>query len=162
MSPGILLFFVAAYFLLLLAVAWVTSRNSSNDSFFIGNRNSHWMLVAFGMIGTSLSGVTFISVPGAVATTSFTYFQIVLGQVLGYAVIAFVLLPLYYRLNVTSIYHFLDVRLGRHAYKTGAAFFILSRTLERRQGCTLSSRFCKTRFSMDCRCRFGSPLWSSC
>ncbi len=129
MSPGILLFFVATYFLLLLAVAWVTSRNSSNDSFFIGNRNSHWMLVAFGMIGTSLSGVTFISVPGAVATTSFTYFQIVLGQVLGYAVIAFVLLPLYYRLNVTSIYHFLDVRLGRHAYKTGAAFFILSRTL---------------------------------
>ena len=129
MSPVILLFFVAAYFLLLLAVAWVTSRNSTNDSFFIGNRNSNWMLVAFGMIGTSLSGVTFISVPGAVATTSFTYFQIVLGQVLGYAVIAFVLLPLYYRLNVTSIYHFLDVRLGRHAYKTGAAFFILSRTL---------------------------------
>ena len=87
------------------------------------------MLVAFGMVGTSISGVTFISVPGAVGTTAFTYFQIVLGQSLGYFVIAFVLLPLYYRLNVTSIYHFLDVRLGRHAYKTGAAFFILSRTL---------------------------------
>ncbi len=129
MTPGILFFFVITYFLLLLGVAWITSRNSNNDSFFIGNRNSNWMLVAFGMIGTSLSGVTFISVPGAVGTTAFTYFQIVLGQLLGYLVIAFVLLPLYYRLNVTSIYHFLDVRLGRRAYKTGAAFFILSRTL---------------------------------
>ena len=129
MSPRLLFFFVIAYFLLLLAVAWATSRNSNNDSFFIGNRNSNWMLVAFGMVGTSLSGVTFISVPGAVGSTAFTYFQIVLGQLLGYFVIAFVLLPLYYRLNVTSIYHFLDVRLGRHAYQTGAAFFILSRTL---------------------------------
>ncbi|MBL0122483.1 MAG: sodium:solute symporter [Betaproteobacteria bacterium] len=129
MSPHLLFFFVIAYFLLLLAVAWVTSRNSNNDSFFIGNRNSNWMLVAFGMVGTSLSGVTFISVPGAVGTTAFTYFQIVLGQSLGYCVIAFVLLPIYYRLNVTSIYHYLDTRLGRRAYKTGAAFFILSRTL---------------------------------
>ena len=129
MSPGLLFFFVVAYFLLLLAVAWITSRNSNNDSFFIGNRNSNWMLVAFGMVGTSLSGVTFISVPGAVGTTAFTYFQIVLGQLLGYLVIAFVLLPLYYRLKVTSIYHYLDTRLGRNAYKTGAAFFILSRTL---------------------------------
>jgi Na+/proline symporter len=129
MSPSLLFFFVIAYFLLLLGVAWLTSRNSDNDSFFIGNRNSNWMLVAFGMVGTSLSGVTFISVPGAVGTTAFTYFQIVLGQLLGYLVIAFVLLPVYYRLNVTSIYHFLDARLGRHAYRTGAAFFILSRTL---------------------------------
>ena len=129
MSPALLFSFVVAYFLALLAVAYVTSRHSNNDSFFIGNRNSNWMLVAFGMVGTSLSGVTFISVPGAVGVTAFTYFQIVLGQVLGYAVIAFVLLPLYYRLKVTSIYHFLDVRLGRHAYQTGAAFFILSRTL---------------------------------
>ena len=129
MSPYLLFFFVIAYFLLLLGVAWITSRNSNNDSFFIGNRNSNWMLVAFGMVGTSLSGVTFISVPGAVGSTAFTYFQIVLGQLLGYLVIAFVLLPLYYRLNVTSIYHYLDARLGRHAYQTGAAFFILSRTL---------------------------------
>ena len=129
MSPALLFFFVIAYFLALLAVAWVTSRHSNNDSFFIGNRNSNWMLVAFGMVGTSLSGVTFISVPGAVGVTAFTYFQIVLGHVLGYVVIAFVLLPLYYRLNVTSIYHFLDVRLGRRAYQTGAGFFILSRTL---------------------------------
>ena len=129
MSSLLLFFFVIAYFFLLMGVAWVTSRNATNESFFIGNRNSNWMLVAFGMVGTSLSGVTFISVPGAVGTTAFTYFQIILGQFLGYFVIAFVLLPLYYRLNVTSIYHYLDVRLGRRAYKTGAAFFILSRTL---------------------------------
>ena len=129
MSPGLLFFFVIAYFSVLLGVAWVTSRNANNDSFFIGNKNSNWMLVAFGMVGTSLSGVTFISVPGAVGATGFTYFQIVLGQSIGYMVIAFVLLPLYYRLNLTSIYHYLDERLGRRAYKTGAAFFILSRTL---------------------------------
>jgi len=129
MTPSLLFFFVLVYFVLLLAVAWATSRNADNASFFIGNKNSNWMLVAFGMVGTSLSGVTFISVPGAVGATSFTYFQIVLGQSLGYLVIAFVLLPLYYRLNVTSIYHYLDTRLGRRAYKTGAGFFILSRTL---------------------------------
>jgi Na+/proline symporter len=129
MSPLTLLFFVTAYFALLLAVAWVTSRRANNDSFFIGNRNSNWMLVAFGMIGTSLSGVTFISVPGAVGVTSFTYFQIILGHLFGYLVIAYVLLPLYYRLNVTSIYHYLDQRLGRRSYQTGASFFILSRTL---------------------------------
>ena len=129
MSPALLFTFVIAYFLALMAVAWFTSRNASNDSFFIGNRESNWMLVAFGMVGTSLSGVTFISVPGAVGATAFTYFQIVLGHVLGYVVIAYLLLPLYYRLNLTTIYGFLDVRLGREAYQTGAGFFILSRTL---------------------------------
>lgn len=120
---------IAAYFLLLLVVAWRTSRGADNQSFFIGNRSSHWALVAFGMIGTSLSGVTFISVPGAVGATSWHYLQIVLGQFAGYAVIAFVLLPLYYRLQVTSIYHFLRQRFGMTAYRTGAGFFILSRTL---------------------------------
>jgi len=129
MSPTVLFAVVIAYFAILLGVAWITSRNANNDSFFIGNKSSNWMLVAFGMVGTSLSGVTFISVPGAVGITSFTYFQIILGHLLGYFVIAFVLLPLYYRLNVTSIYHYLDTRLGRKSYKTGAAFFILSRTL---------------------------------
>ena len=103
MSPALLFTFVIAYFLALMAVAWFTSRNASNDSFFIGNRESNWMLVAFGMVGTSLSGVTFISVPGAVGATAFTYFQIVLGHVLGYVVIAYLLLPLYYRLNLTTI-----------------------------------------------------------
>lgn len=129
MSPALLFGFVIGYFLLLLGVAWVTSRNTNNESFFIGNKNSNWVLVAFGMIGTSLSGVTFVSVPGGVANDSFAYFQITLGYLLGYLVIAWVLLPLYYRLNLTSIYHYLESRLGFHAYKTGAGFFILSRTL---------------------------------
>lgn len=129
MSPTLLFTFVIGYFVLLLVVAYFTSRNSNNDSFFIGNRNSNWMLVAFGMIGTSLSGVTFVSVPGAVGKESFAYFQITLGYLIGYLVIAYVLLPLYYRLNLTSIYNYLSTRLGFRAYKTGASFFILSRTL---------------------------------
>ena len=129
MSPTLLFSYVIAYFLLLLGVAWYTSRNSNNDSFFIGNKNSNWMLVAFGMIGTSLSGVTFVSVPGAVGRDAFTYFQIVIGYFLGYLVIAYVLLPLYYRLNLTSIYNYLSTRLVFKSYKTGASFFILSRTL---------------------------------
>lgn len=127
MSPLILFSFVIGYFVLLLAVAWFTSRNSNNESFFIGNRNSNWMLVAFGMIGTSLSGVTFVSVPGGVGTGNFYYFQIVLGYLLGYMVIAFVLLPLYYKMNLTSIYTYLEKRFGINAHKAGAFFFILSR-----------------------------------
>jgi Na+/proline symporter len=129
MSPALLFAFVVGYFALLLLVAWGTSRGATNESFFIGDKNSNWMLVAFGMIGTSLSGVTFISVPGAVGTTAFTYFQIVLGQLLGYFAIAYVLLPIYYRLNVTSIYAYLESRMGMSARKTGASFFILSRTV---------------------------------
>jgi SSS family transporter len=129
MNPILLLAFVVAYFLILLAVAWKTGKGSNNESFFIGNRNSNWMLVAFGMIGTSLSGVTFVSVPGGVAKESFAYFQITLGYLIGYLIIAYVLLPLYYRLNLTSIYNYLSSRLGFASYKTGASFFILSRTL---------------------------------
>src|SRR6201746_700295 len=129
MKPEVLFLFVVIYFLVLLTVAYFTSRNSNNESFFIGNKNSNWMLVAFGMIGTSLSGVTFVSVPGAVAAESFAYLQITIGYVIGYLVIAFVLLPLYYRLNLTSIYNYLSSRLGFTSYKTGASFFILSRTL---------------------------------
>lgn len=129
MSPYLLLSFVVGYFILLLIVAWYTSRNSNNESFFIGNKNSNWMLVAFGMIGTSLSGVTFVSVPGGVGKESFAYFQIAIGYLIGYFVVAFVLLPLYYRLNLTSIYNYLGGRLGIKSYKTGASFFILSRTL---------------------------------
>lgn len=129
MSPVLLFSFVIGYFVLLLGVAWFTSRNSNNESFFIGNRNSNWMLVAFGMIGTSLSGVTFVSVPGGVGGGNFYYFQIVLGYLLGYLVIAFVLLPLYYRMNLTSIYTYLERRFGINAHKAGAFFFILSRTV---------------------------------
>ena len=129
MSASFLFSFVIAYFLLLLGVAWYTSRNSNNDSFFIGNRNSNWMLVSFGMIGTSLSGVTFVSVPGTVGSNAFGYFQVVIGYFIGYFVVAFILLPLYYRLNLTSIYNYLQQRFGNTAYKTGALFFIISRVL---------------------------------
>lgn len=129
MSPVILFSFVIGYFALLLGVAWYTSRNSNNESFFIGNKNSNWMLVAFGMIGTSLSGVTFVSVPGGVGSGNFYYYQIVLGYLLGYSVIAFVLIPLYYRMNLTSIYTYLEKRFGVNAHKAGAFFFILSRTV---------------------------------
>ncbi|HEY9341240.1 MAG TPA: sodium:solute symporter [Hanamia sp.] len=129
MSPSLLFLFVVIYFLGLLSVAWYTSRNSNNDSFFIGNRNSNWLLVALGMVGTSMTGVTFLSVPGTVGTNHFGYFQIVIGYWLGYFVVAFVLLPLYYRLHLTSIYDYLYQRFGMVAYKTGSLFFIISRTL---------------------------------
>ncbi len=137
MSPYLLLSFVLGYFVLLFVVAWITSRNSNNDSFFIGNKNSNWKLVAFGMIGTSLSGVTFVSVPGSVGNigkmgampNALGYFQVVIGYLLGYVVIAYVLLPLYYKMNLTSIYNYLKQRFGEWAYKTGASFFILSRTV---------------------------------
>lgn len=135
MSPWLLFSFVIGYFIILLVVAYITSRNSNNDTFFIGNKSSNWMLVAFGMIGTSLSGVTFVSVPGGVgdvaggAFKGFAYMQVTIGYLIGYTVIAFVLLPLYYRLNLTSIYNYLQQRFGNIAYKTGALFFIISRTL---------------------------------
>lgn len=129
MDPVVLFSFVIGYFVLLLVVAYFTSRNSNNDSFFIGNKKSNWMLVAFGMIGTSLSGVTFVSVPGTVGLAAFAYGQVVIGYLIGYMIIAFVLLPLYYRLNLTSIYDYLKQRFGMVSYKTGALFFIISRTL---------------------------------
>lgn len=129
MNAYLLLAFVLAYFLVLLAVAYYTGRNSTNQTFFIGNKSSHWALVAFGMIGTSLSGVTFISVPGTVGASNFSYFQVVIGYFIGYFVVAYVLLPLYYKLNLTSIYNYLLQRFGILSYKTGALFFIVSRTL---------------------------------
>ena len=129
MSPIFLFVFVLIYFLVLLGVAWYTSRNADNNSFFIGNRNSNWMLVAFGMIGTSLSGVTFVSVPGTVGSSGFGYFQVVIGNLIGYCLIAFILLPLYYKMQVTSIYNYLLNRFGKISYKTGALFFIVSRIL---------------------------------
>ncbi|TDH27866.1 sodium:solute symporter [Segetibacter sp. 3557_3] len=155
MSPLLLFSFVIAYFLLLLGVAWYTSRNSDNESFFIGNRSSNWMLVAFGMIGTSLSGVTFVSVPGAVKVESFAYFQITIGYLLGYLTIAYVLLPLYYALNVTSIYNYLNTRLGFSSYKTGASFFILSRTL----GATARLYLVVKILQDAILAEFGIPFW---
>ncbi|MBP8726701.1 MAG: sodium:solute symporter [Saprospiraceae bacterium] len=117
------------YFGVLLWIARLTSKDASNESFFIGKRRSPWYVVAFGMIGTSLSGVTFVSVPGTVGAQGFHYFQVVLGYFLGYFVVAFVLLPVYYKLGLTSIYTFLQHRFGMVAYKTGASFFIVSRTI---------------------------------
>ncbi len=129
MSHPVHLAVVLAYFAVIFWIARRTGHHATNDGFFIGNRSSPWPVVAFGMIGTSLSGVTFVSVPGAVGRDGFTYFQIILGHLAGYLVIAFVLLPLYYRDRVTSIYHVLATRLGSSAHRTGAAFFLVSRTL---------------------------------
>ena len=129
MSPALLFCILIGYFALLLTVAWATSRNATNESFYIGNKSSNWMLVAFGMVGTTLSGATFISVPGAVGRDAFGYGQILIGYVFGYIAVAYILLPLYYRLKLTSIYHYLNVRLGHRAYQSGASFFILSRLL---------------------------------
>ena len=128
MSTLILTVFII-YTVLILVIAHITSRKSDNETFFTGNRKSPWFVVAYGMIGASLSGVTFMSVPGDVYTNRFTYFGIVLGYIIGYAVIALVLLPLYYKLNLTSIYSYLEKRFGKHSEKTGAAFFIISRLL---------------------------------
>jgi SSS family transporter len=129
MSPSLILIILLAYFGVLMLIGRLTARDSGNDAFFLGQRRSPWYVVAFGMVGASLSGVTFISIPGAVGGNQFSYFQVVLGYVLGYVVIAFVLLPLYYRLNLTSIYTYLAQRFGWRAHRTGAGFFLLSRTV---------------------------------
>ncbi|MGM9483553.1 sodium:solute symporter [Roseateles sp. NT4] len=129
MSPALLLLGVLTYFAGLLVLARCVSHGSGAEGFYVGGRESPWPVVAFGMIGTSLSGVTFISVPGSVAANGFTYLQIALGQVVGYAVIALVLLPAYHRLKLASIYGLLGERLGPAAQRLGSAYFVLSRTL---------------------------------
>jgi Na+/proline symporter len=137
MSPFLILSILFLYFSALLIIAYFTSKGSTTHDFFTANKQSPWYLVAFGMIGTSISGVTFISVPGAVGAINkttggfnqFGYFQLILGHLMGYAFIILVLLPLYYRMNLISIYGYLEKRLGRLSYKTGAGFFILSRTI---------------------------------
>ncbi len=133
MSPSVLLSFIIGYFLVLMIISWLTSRkSSSNDTFFVANRNSKWYLVAFGMIGTALSGVTFISVPGKVGAPTgdqFEYFQFVLGNAAGFIIIATVLLPLYYRLKLTSIYSYIEGALGAWSYKTAAGIFLISRII---------------------------------
>ena len=129
MTHPYLLAAVLAYVGLVFWIAHRTGRGATNEGFFVGNRASPWPVVAFGMIGTTLSGVTFVSVPGSVGRDGFTYFQVVLGNFAGFLVVAFVLLPIYYRERVTSIYHVLETRLGPGAHRTGAAFFLLSRSL---------------------------------
>ncbi len=129
MSPTFIFICFLAYTLMIFAVTWLTSRRATNKTFFLGNKASPWYVVAYGMIGASMSGVTFISVPGWVGSTQMTYLMVVFGYLVGYIVIATVLLPLYYRLNLTSIYTFLEQRFGFWSYKTGAFFFILSRVI---------------------------------
>lgn len=129
MNPNIILFIFIIYFLILLLISNFTSKKSKFNDFFNANKSSPWYLVAFGMIGTSLSGVTFISVPGEVGNSNFSYFQMVIGYLFGYYFISKVLLPLYYKYNLISIYTYLERRFGVYSYKTGAFFFLLSRTI---------------------------------
>ncbi|MCK4920988.1 MAG: sodium:solute symporter [Bacteroidales bacterium] len=129
MSAGLLLSVILGYFILLVVISWLTSKKADNSAFFLGNRKSPWYVVAFGMIGASLSGVTFISVPGWVGNSQFSYMQMVLGYLVGYFVIANVLMPMYYKLNLTSIYTYLESRFGKVSYKTGASFFLISRII---------------------------------
>lgn len=129
MSPTLIISLIVGYFCILILISYLTSKNTDSETFFLANRQSPWYVVAFGMIGTSLSGVTFVSIPGMVEKAQFSYLQLVLGYLLGYFVIATVLMPMYYRLNLVSIYTYLEQRFGYWSYKTGAAFFLLSRTL---------------------------------
>jgi len=133
LTPTLVLGILALYFLMLIGVAWYTGRNTSNEGFFLANRNVPWYVVAYAMIGTSISGVTFISIPGAVGGTelnqAFSYMQMVMGYLAGYFFIATVLMPLYYRLQLTSIYTYLEQRFGTWSYKTGSGYFLLARTL---------------------------------
>jgi len=133
LTPGIILGIIAVYFLILFTISFFTGKESSNENFFVGGRKSPWPIVAFGMIGATLSGVTFISIPGVVGADglnkAFSYMQLVFGYLLGYLVIATVLMPIYYRLQLTSIYGYLQQRFGKNAYHTGAAYFLLSRTI---------------------------------
>jgi solute:Na+ symporter, SSS family len=127
MAPSVVLSIVFGYFLLIFLISWFTGRDRGNEAFFLANRNSPWFVVAFGMIGATLSGVTFISIPGWVGENNLSYMQMVLGFLAGYFIVANVLMPLYYRMNLTSIYAYLEARFGTYSYKTGALFFLLSR-----------------------------------
>jgi solute:Na+ symporter, SSS family len=129
MSPTLILSLFLTYTALLFVVTWITARRATNRAFFVGNKASPWFVVAYGMIGASLSGVTFMSVPGWVGTAGFSYMMVVFGYLLGYTVIATVLMPLYYRLNLTSIYSYLEGRFGNWSYRTGSFYFLLSRTI---------------------------------
>jgi Na+/proline symporter len=129
MSTNAIILLILAYFSVLILISYFTGKEDSNEAFFKANKSAPWYLVAFGMIGASLSGVTFISVPGAVEVKQFGYFQVVLGYFFGYLIIAYVLLPLYYKMNLTSIYTYLQERFGNISYKTGSVAFLISRTV---------------------------------
>jgi SSS family transporter len=151
------LLIIAGYFSLLLIISLITSRKADQNTFFTANRNSPWYVVAFGMIGASLSGVTFLSVPGAVGSNGFGYMQIVFGYLLGYLVIATVLLPLYYRLNLTSIYQYLEQRFGVSSYKIGAIFFLLSRVV----GASLRLYLVALVLQLAVSDHIGLPFWAT-
>ncbi|WP_027880103.1 sodium:solute symporter [Mesoflavibacter zeaxanthinifaciens] len=127
MTSTQIILLIATYFGVLILISYFTGKKSGNDAFFKGNKQSPWYVVAFGMIGASLSGVTFISVPGWIEASKFSYMQVVFGYMLGYLVIGTILLPLYYKMNLTSIYTYLEGRFGNYAYKTGSSFFLISR-----------------------------------
>ena len=129
MSTSLIITVIVCYFALLFVISYITGKNDSNSSFFLGNRKSPWFVIAYGMIGTTLSGITFISVPGWVGESKFSYMQMVFGFFVGYAIISRILLPLYYKLELTSIYTYLKDRFGVYSYKTGSSFFLISRTI---------------------------------
>ncbi len=129
MNPLLVALLLGGYFIMLILIAHFTGKSATTDSFFTANRKSPWFVVAFGMIGTTISGVTFISVPGEVGNSASTYFQFIMGNLVGFWVVALVLLPVYYKLNLISIYTYLEQRFGYYAYKTGSFFFLLSRTI---------------------------------
>ena len=146
---------IASYFLLLILISYLTSRKADTSTFFTANKQSPWYLVAFGMVGASLSGVTFISVPGEVGNSGFTYFQMVLGYQLGYLVIGLILLPIYYKLNLVSIYTYLEERFGIATYKTGAIYFLISRVI----GASFRLFLVATVLQIAFFDNFGIPFW---
>lgn len=129
MDPLLILATIIVYFVILFSISYISSRKADNESFFVGNRKSSWYVVAFAMIGSAISGVTFVSVPGMVATNNFAYLQMVIGFAVGQFIIAFILIPLFYKMNLTSIYEYLENRFGISSYKTGAWFFFISKML---------------------------------
>ena len=157
MNPLIIIGLVIIYFLFLVLISWYTGRNANNDTFFIGNRKSPWFLVAFGMIGASLSGVTFISIPGWVGISQFSYMQMVLGYLLGYLFIANILMPVYYKLQLTSIYTYLEQRFGFWSYKTGASIFLVSRFM----GASLRLYLSASVLQLVLFDKLGMPFWGT-
>jgi len=156
--PAIAVFaIILGYFLIILVISYQTGRKANNEAFFLGNRKSPWYIVAYGMIGASLSGVTFISIPGWVGESQFSYMQMVLGYLVGYFLIANILLPLYYRLNLTSIYTYLEGRFGFWSYKTGASFFLLSRMI----GASFRLFLVASVLHMSIFSHWGIPFWIS-
>ncbi len=157
MSAIAVLTIILGYFLIILLISYLTGRKADNEAFFLGNRRSPWYIVAYGMIGASLSGVTFISIPGWVGDSQFSYMQMVLGYLLGYFLIANILLPLYYRLNLTSIYTYLEGRFGFWSYKTGASFFLLSRMI----GASFRLFLVASVLHLSIFSHWGIPFWIS-